>query len=204
MTSINNFGNSGYYQLNQSGGGAGSAGQASAAAVQVRAAANRNTIPTDDNNAAYLLNLSPQAQQYLSGSKSAQQSFQLSKQQQQTVDAIIAKYKDAPFNQETFNKIQDDLNEAGLGVETLKMLDKAKHFNATSVLISALTGGKGGTEADGFVSDSESASKADGYLQSIVSQWKNLVAAAKDKLQDVAGSDTKSDAVQAAGGSSGS
>jgi hypothetical protein len=204
MTSINNFGNSGYYQLTQSGGGAGGANQSGTAGAQVRAAANRNAIPTGDNNAAYLLNLSPQAQQYLSGSRSAQQSFQLSRQQQQAVDAIIAQYKDAPFNQETFNRIQDDLNEAGLGVETLKMLDKAKHFNATSVLISALTGGKGGAEADGFVSDSESAGKADGYLQTIVSQWKNLVATAKDKLQDVAGDDTSKDAVQAAGGSSGS
>ncbi len=207
MSTINNLGNSGYYQLSnpnggQTGGTSGS-GQTGSTQALIQALSGDTNSNNTNSNDAYLLNLSPQAKQYLSNTANGtNQSFILSDKQKQTITDILTKYKDAPYNQDTFNKIQNDLNAAGLSTTTLSLLDKSKSFSATSVLISALNGGiASGADVGGVPSDTEEQTKSSSYIQNIISQWKNLSGHSKDTTP---ASTTSSTAVAPVGSTSGS
>ena len=207
MSTINNLGNSGYYQLSnptggQAGGTSGS-GQTGSTQALIQALSGDTNSNNANSNDAYLLSLSPQAKQYLSNTANGtNQSFILSDKQKQTITDILTKYKDAPYNQDTFNKIQNDLNAAGLSTTTLSLLDKSKSFSATSVLISALNGGiASGADAGGVPSETEEQTKSSSYIQNIISQWKNLSGHSKDTTP---ASTTSSTAVAPVGSTSGS
>ena len=200
MSTINNLGNSGYYQLSnptggQAGGTSGS-GQTGSTQALIQALSGDTNSNNANSNDAYLL-------QYLSNTANGtNQSFILSDKQKQTITDILTKYKDAPYNQDTFNKIQNDLNAAGLSTTTLSLLDKSKSFSATSVLISALNGGiASGADAGGVPSDTEEQTKSSSYIQNIISQWKNLSGHSKDTTP---ASTTSSTAVAPVGSTSGS
>ncbi|MDE3059836.1 MAG: hypothetical protein KGJ06_02365 [Pseudomonadota bacterium] len=146
-----------------------------------------------------LVDLSPQAQSILnqmnSGSTAAPglnpgSGFVLSPQQQQQISAILAKYKDAPFTQDTYNQIQNDLKAAGLSPDQLSLEDQAKKFDPTQVLVDALNGINSPTDNNLFGNSSEQAN-ASSYMQQIVSQWRNI-------------SSTAGSAVTAAGGTASS
>jgi hypothetical protein len=206
MSSINNLGNSGYYQLNNPNAGTNGSNQTNSTLSLVQALNGQTQTGVSSSNDAYLLSLSPEAQKYLNGTSSlnTQQSFILSDKQKQTINDIIAKYKDAPYDQKTFEKIQADLNAEGLGTTTLALLDKAKSFNPTSLLIDALTGGKGVAENSGFTTEADQKNKSNSYIQNIISQWKNLAGnnKAEAEAETQSESSTSTDAVQATGGSS--
>ena len=124
----------GYYALNGS-----NAAPASSKSSSLTSALNgQNANAASD---AYLLDLSPDAQKYLQTQQTAANAgFNLSSEQTKTISDILQKYKDEPQTQETFNKIQDDLNAAGLSPERLSQLEKTQSFDATSILIKALNG----------------------------------------------------------------
>lgn len=172
MSSINTLANTGYYQLN------GGSANTNVTQSLITALAGNSPGASPGNDDAYLLSLSPSAQQYLkTGSLPAvagQQGFTLNSKQQQAITDILTKYKDAPYTQDTFVKIQNDLNAAGLGASTLTMEDKAKSFNAAQVLINALSGGNADSSNSGVASDSDEQAKANSYIQNIIGQWKNM------------------------------
>jgi hypothetical protein len=203
MTNINtSIGGMGYYQLNQQSGSTNNSGRSSGNITSLASALQ--SVVGDTNaqspNSAYTLDLSPQAQLFLaSGGQQANtqtsaftgsQSFLLKSEQKQTIADIIAKYKDAPFTQETFNQIQDDLEKEGLGAQQLAMIDNATSFNPTQILVEALAGR--GSSFNGTVNTQAQQAKVDNYMQDIVKQWRNVSTTAED---------VPSDAVAAAGGS---
>lgn len=189
MSTINIQTAGGYYQLGNAASGSAAVSTAGASLQQ------HNTLNGFDPS-AYLLDLSPEAQKYLNGSLSLSSSnsgFLLNGGQRQAISDIIAKYKDAPFTQDTYNKIQNDLIEAGLGPDQLGRMDKVKSFNPTQLLINALSGRNDNSGA--ILTDSDIQTKSANYMQQIVSQWKDI--------STTFGKEEASDAVQAAGGSGG-
>lgn len=176
INTLNTFSGAEYYQLSKQS----NTGQASNSGLAsiLSGTTSGSAVPTSDNS-AYTLNLSPAAQQYLAaqGSDSNQTQFLLTPKQQQKIDEILAKYKDAPFTQETFDKIQDDLSAAGLSSNTLAMLDKVKSFDATQVLIDALSGRDASVTDDTSkytASDDVENTKSENYMQQIIKQWKDI------------------------------
>jgi len=191
MSSINTLPSSGYYQLSNNSTNAGnnnstgSANNSSATNALLQALNGTSTNSGASNNDAYLLDLSPQAQQYINSanassassanessfSASGNSSFVLSKAQQQQITDIISKYKDAPYTQDTFNQIQNDLNAVGLGAEQMAQKDQTKNFNPTQLLIAYLNGDFSAADA---ISKPDETGKTNSYMQGIMSQWKNI------------------------------
>lgn len=182
MSSITSSAGGYYYPLSGSGSQASSAtGSLSSALLNAS-----STGVSSFDSSAYTLDLSPEAQKYLSGLNNGQGStqFTLSDKQQQAINDILAKYKDAPFTQDTFNQIQNDLNAANLGPQFLALTDKINSFNPSQVLIDALNGGASSnvTGLGDLTSDNSSnqQTKIDNYMQGIISQWKSVSTTAGD------------------------
>lgn len=148
---------------------------------------NSQNSSSSDN--AFLLNLSPQAQSLLSGSSTGLFSltggngFALSVTQQQQVSAILAKYKDAPFTQDTFNQIQHDLKAAGLSPDQLAAKNEVLNIQASdsSFLLNALDGTDTSTlptlpDASSIMGSEQS--NANAYMQQVFRQWQNISATA--------------------------
>ena len=110
--------------------------------TKTRAPVEDEPSPVPDAE-AYRLDLSPEALEYLD--KAAGDRFALTKEQEETLARIVNRHKGAPFNQETFNLIQDELHEAGLSPEKLAQDDAE-----------------------------EVSTKINNYLQQIVSLWQTL------------------------------
>lgn len=165
---------SGYYQLANFGSGTSSA---TTSASSSGLAALENLLggsTSSGSGSSYLLNLSPAAQQYLnSGSSNSSGNFILSATQQTAINNILLKYKDSPQDQDTFDKIQADLQAAGLSPQTLGMMDQTQSFNPTSVLLSALNGNYTSLNNSSQTSSSDEQTKMNTYLQNVVTQWKN-------------------------------
>lgn len=163
--------------------------------------ANTTSQPANVNNLAEILNsygnnnangsdvvdLSPQAQQVLANLKSGggndstttDSNFVLTKQQQQQLKDIIAKYKDAPFTQETYNQLQDDLEAAGLAPTQLAAEDQIRSFNPTTVLLNAMYGTDNSADVSTVPSAEEEQTKSDNYMKHIQEHWKNISTTAK-------------------------
>ena len=168
---------SGYYKLNLDSGTAGiagSTGSSSSAATQSAAASS-----------AFLLSLSPEAQDYLNSvglnesvsPDTSSSKFTLSDAQQAKLDGIIAKYKGQPFTQETFDKIQNDLQAAGLSPDQLAQQAQIKDFNPTSELIAALNGKDDSTADNNNKTDaSKYDTQKNNYVQSISDAFEKVAA----------------------------
>lgn len=111
-------------------------------------------------------------------SKTSQiQGFTLTKKQQEKYEAILSKYKDAPYNDETFKLIQKDLREAYLAPDQLENLDKVKKFNPTRVLLDALSGKN--VQDPNYNKDKETEQnladlKKNKYMKDVLSDWQKL------------------------------
>lgn len=174
-----------YYQLNNTGAGSNGANTARSVTPSLAAALSGKQAASSSFSDAVFLDLSPAAQKYLSGLGSAAATktqdaagqgadFVLSVKQRATLNEIIDKYKDAPYTQATFDAIQDDLLQAGLGPDQLSAQDRSKSFNSTAVLIDALNGGKGELPGSVQMSEETLKTKSANYIQNVVSQWKRI------------------------------
>ena len=185
MTSIsnNNNYNSSYYQLPAQG-------SAAPTAPTNPAIASPSAVTADTSS--YLLDLSPNAQNYLSGGvksndpsplfanptqsvvPNGKEAFTLTPAQQQQITAILAKYKDAPATQDTFNSIQDDLRKANLAPDQLTSQDQVKSFNATQVFLSALNGDTTDPSVLNNTTAADESTKSGNYMKSILAQWEQV------------------------------
>ena len=167
-----------YYQLPSNAGG-------TTALPTSANAANTSLLSTNgtaNTSLAYLLDLSPEAQNYLNnGAQSAttdptaaNSSFTISPQDQQKIDAILEKYKDAPLTQDTYNQIQNDLTTAGLSPQQLAQKDTLTSFSATRVLIDALNGIDDPIPS---ASSTDEQTKSTNYMQQIYKQWQSVASA---------------------------
>lgn len=155
----------------------GSSGVVDATSSLLQALAGGGSSSPGSSN-AYDLTLSAQAQQLLAGysassASSESGSFLLTQEQQDTIASIVQKYKDAPFTQETFESLQQDLQAAGLSAQTLAVKDQVNGFNPTSVLIQAMSGTSDASTQSLTSADAEQ-SKMQKYLQAIVNQWQSV------------------------------
>jgi len=179
--------NSGYYQLNSSGAGSGNTSNAARSAVakpSLASALGNVTNSSSSYSDAVLVDLSPEAQKYLSGlgspgatinsTPAANDSFVLSSQQKVALAAVLDTYKDAPYTQATFDQIQDDLQKAGLGPNQLSVHERVTSFSTTAALVDALNGGHGTTPGSTVISDGDLQKKATNYIQDIATQWKKI------------------------------
>lgn len=169
MTTINPYTSSYYSLLGNS--------QAQTTETTPAASTTADTPATTPSlSSAYSLDLSPQAQNYLNQSMatgSTNGSFVLSQADEQKISDILDKYKDAPFTQDTYNKILADLKEAGLAPDQLAAKDEVKTFNATQTLLDALNG-KDTPITTPASAQEESQKKASNYVQGILQDWKSI------------------------------
>jgi len=187
MATINSLSSSQYYSLlanSQSGNTknqqANSAGLLGALTGSSGSSANVNDEMADSG--AYQLTLSAEAKAYLAAlnngtasTTTEDSSISLTTQQFQQVKDIVSKYADAPFTQDTFNQIQDDLEEAGLSGRQLAVKDQMSSFNSTSTLLAALdgTGEMPAVEQPADILASIQ-SKSDSYMKKVESLWRAL------------------------------
>lgn len=130
---------------------------------------------------SYLLDLSEEAKNYLqrlNGSStatsgaSARSEIVLTSAQQKTLTDILTTYKDAPYNDATFTLIQQDLDAAGIGADTLAAKNQVKQLNTTLIFLDVLNGGDGSA---GTIGNSDTLkSQAKGYLEAVVKQWESI------------------------------
>ena len=134
---------------------------------------------------SYLLDLSPSAQAYLTnlnsnGSASSQGSatssngngIVLNNDQKAKLDAILAKYKDAPYTDETFQKIQQDMSLAGIAADELAAKNQMRHLNPTLMLLNALAGGDGSVGTIGGSADI--ATETTNFMGKVADMWKSI------------------------------
>lgn len=105
-------------------------------------------------------------------------SFALTPAQENTLNTILAKYKDAPFTQDTFTQIQADLSAAGITENALSAQSKAHDFNPTQFFLNALTG-TGTLAIDNASGLTNTTSDADhekfaSFLKSVVAAWAKI------------------------------
>ncbi|MCD6035173.1 MAG: hypothetical protein K0R63_914 [Rickettsiales bacterium] len=148
----------------------------------------KGTQGADTHNALQLggldvLDLSPEAQSYLEGltltsasdeSATTGDNFMLTNAQRQKISEILAKYKDAPFTEDTYHQIQNDLKMAGLAPDQLALQEKVRSFNPTQVLIDALSGKEDTQKISNPLDTSDQQSKMNGYMDEIFSEWKGI------------------------------
>jgi uncharacterized protein (DUF1778 family) len=183
MGTIGGIGN--YFQLANllsSGSGSGTLGQQPSGNPSLAQILDQsNSGGSSGGSNAFLLDLSPQAQQLLNGTASSSSAsgsssdFILTDAQQAAIKTIIAKYKDAPLTQDTFNAIQNALAAAGLSPQTLAAEDQVNSFNPTSVLLSALNGNFANLQNTANSASNEQ-TKESRYLQGIVKLWEAAAA----------------------------
>lgn len=174
MKTINSSYSGAYYQLPGSAV-ATQARQNSAAPSGVAGAQN----PASSAGAAFLLDLSPAARQFLNNLPAeptpvSSGEFFLSLEQDRLIDQILEKYKDEPQDQETFNMIQDDLRAANIAPEQLSALDRVSSFNVTQVFLSNLSGNGADLAGLGKVTEEKEKAKSDRYIEMIVGRWKQI------------------------------
>ncbi len=124
---------------------------------------------------AYLAKLNGTSSTTGTTSSSSKATFSLTKQQAQKIDDILAKYKDSPFTQATFEKIQDELKAAGLSADQLRVKDQVSSFNPTQSLLSALNGDDtSSSQTTAATRAATSQTKAENYMANIISAWKSV------------------------------
>jgi hypothetical protein len=137
---------------------------------------SKSTPESSYLNAAYSLNLSPESQKYLNNTTNeTSKSFSLTKAQNKKITEILMRYKDAPFNQSSFNKIQDELKASGLSPETLNTRDRVGSFNAKKIFMEGLFGGALNTIPQSSIpTRAEESIKTNNFMKNIVSRWKTI------------------------------
>lgn len=141
---------------------------------------------------SYLLDLSDNAKNYLQSlsdtsagkgsSTSTGDGIVLTNAQQAKLTEILIKYKDAPYNDATFTRIQQDLDAAGIGADSLAAKAQARQLNPTLIFLDALNGGDG---AAGTVGSNDSrTADATGYLKKVATQWERISTTAGEPAAD--------------------
>ena len=145
---------------------------------------------TDIGNASsssgnsYLLDLSAEAQAYLtsgngsgggsqgSSTSSTGASIVLSPVEQDKLTAILQKYKNAPYTEATFQSIQKDMSAAGIGADSLAAKAEMRNLNPTAMLLNALNGGDGSVGTVGNSTDITSMETS--FMGKVNSQWQAI------------------------------
>jgi hypothetical protein len=98
------------------------------------------TQNTSNYSNACIVDISKAAQDILNqqGSKGSGSIINLNDSQKQKLGSILAKYKDAPINNDTLSALDADLQKAGLTPDQLASIQEALSFNPTKVFLQLL------------------------------------------------------------------
>ena len=156
---------------------------------------NASGLPKSKDSAtsgnSYLLDLSDSARAYLqnlngSGGTSAGSATSangngivLTNPQRDKLNAILEKYKDAPFTDATFQKIQADMEQAGIAADKLAAQNQMRRINPTLMLINALSGGDGSVGTVGGSADIKT--ETQNFMGKVLDQWRAVSTTAKDE-----------------------
>ncbi len=166
MSNINYLSNNQYYAF---------AGQQNAANTNDASDSLAKILSNTANNSGDIVDLSPEAQSYLDAVTNGQSSnFTLSSTQLEKLNEILAKYKDAPYTQETFKKIEIDLEAAGLSPDQLAKQEQANAFNPVQTFIDIIAGKQTDITSADDVSAATEQAKSTNYLKQILQHWKNI------------------------------
>jgi len=172
MTSISPL-TQGYYSLAEQSGSNKAATTRSTATTTSASSTSATGSAASDT-----VSLSAEAQAYLASMQSpsaSSSSFLLSDKQKAQIEAILAKYKDAPFTQDTYEQIQYELQQQGLSPEQLSLQEQIKSFSATQSLLDALNGVDSGEDAfSNLFAKPADETKVNSYLTDIVAQWQKI------------------------------
>jgi hypothetical protein len=182
MSSVNELYSGNYYQLpSKTGQEAAASGSSVTSLANLLGSANSSKAGSNNSSASYLLDLSSEAKSYLNGlsslsanktnTSSSKESFLLGSKQQATINSILAKYKDAPFTQETYEQIQADLEDANLSADQMAAKEQVRTINTTSMLLGLLNGNPAPSPT---ASKELLQTKADNYMKSIHDQWEKI------------------------------
>lgn len=195
MTTINTAASNLYSSLKDSSNSA--ASQSNTSALLDAMTGSKSVVQATKTAAesSYTLDLSPEAQQFLSqngsGSvKALDGNFILTKKQEAQIAEVIAKYKDEPFTKETYDQMEEELDALGLSPQALAIKDKARGINTTSMLLAALNGTGGDlnqTLLSGGVSEEQSQTKKDNYVKTILGKWSDV----STTIDDADGNDSE-------------
>ncbi len=151
---------------------------------------------------SYMLNLSDEAKNYLTKlvdtqtganqSTETQKLIALSREQERAIDAIVNKYKDEPFTEETYEAMQEELEAAGLGAMHMAAKDTMRSFSTTQLFLNVLNGSNQLTFGDS--SPAAIREKAAGYMDMVYAKWEAI----STTVDDGAESDVTPDAKPAA------
>jgi hypothetical protein len=172
--------------LNQaSTGSSGSAGSTLTDALAAAQGTSSTGAGNASSNDSYLLDLSPEAQAYLSNSSASGAATStgsatsatgygivLSPVQQDKLTAILEKYKDAPYTDTTFQSIQKDMKAAGIGADALAGQSEMRNLSPTAMLLNALSGGDASVGTIGGSADI--ANMETNFLGQVTSQWQTM------------------------------
>lgn len=132
---------------------------------------------------SYLLDLSEAAQTYLNkygthtnstAKASGNENFLLTDAQAKQLQSIVEKYADAPYTQETFDQLQDDLEDAGLSPDILAAKDQARNVNPTQFLLDALAGKTSISDLTNGSQQEVLKAKKENYMEKVQSMWESI------------------------------
>jgi hypothetical protein len=101
---------------------------------------------TEDS--AYSLDLSQAAQDILNNGKAPEEvgAINLNNAQKERLNDILAKYKDAPENEDTLSSLYNDLKQAGLDPDQLAATHEALNFNIENVFLKLISSSDDGSK----------------------------------------------------------
>lgn len=128
---------------------------------------------------SYMLDLSEQAKAYLAG-QTAQattadpetENFSLSQAELKQLRDIIARYKDAPLTQATYDQIAQELKSAGLGADQLAAKEQVNAFNPLQLFLDAFNGTNTALTSEQIGSAAQV--KKDNYVSGIIEYWASI------------------------------
>lgn len=139
--------------------------------------AANGTGSQSSSNSAYSLSLSPQAQQLLgssSSSSSVSSSFTLTNSQQDTIKNILKQFSGQPLTQDTYDKIQQALQKAGLSANQLMAQDEITNLASPQTLIDDLNGNINTAVINPSHIISSEQTKTSNYMDAIVKEWQSM------------------------------
>ncbi|MFO1242294.1 MAG: hypothetical protein U1E36_03730 [Rickettsiales bacterium] len=111
--------------------------------------------------------------------------FVLNIRQRNTIESVIQKYKDAPFTQDTFDAIMNDLEGEGLSPEILSAKEKALSINPVGIFLAAMGGQDTTFNPLGDVSDDAQETKSSNFMLDVVARWHEITTAQGPAETDV-------------------
>lgn len=181
MSSVNTLFSGNFYQLNSQEKSS-TSGTGNALEQLVSSVKQATTSDQSEKAATDLLDLTAEAQAYLERTQATADKseeldkvtpFILSRKDQATLNSIINKYKDAPFTQESFQQMQQELKSANVSSEQLAAKEKMRTLSPARMFIDIMAG-KEITPVVSLADDKSFQAKGERYMRDVITRWSEI------------------------------